>query len=557
MVAAGLLLGSERIAALGVTSFHPAKGAKGQCLDTPLRMVLSGKAVMKWNGSVRIRNVATGAVVHTWAVTSNPGDPQTSATVGASWPWKDSVGTTRRNVWPVVLDSIPEHLAELRVPQHLLQPGTQYQIEVDAGVLKGADGSAFSGVAAGAWTFTTGARPAAKSSVTVAQDNSGDVCSIQGGLDLVPSGSKTPVQVLVKPGYYREMVAAKNKNNLRLYGAGVGKTFVRYLNNNNLNTTGSSDRNLMLLGGNGMQIRAISLINTTAVTGGQAEALYLQGDTIAVADAYLHSFQDTWLNTGGRVYAQDVTIDGSVDFIWGYDPVFFKRCSLVVNRTGGVVVQPRNTATHGYVFDSCTLRAFATGYAGVHFARDAGASYATGEAMFLHTRIVDGSYLDASPWTINAATDSSKLRFCEYGSMDGNGKAIAISGTQRKRLQCPADTAAAHAKPSFVLGWMPTLPSLSSVLSLTDPVATGLQGSVVTDQGPRGQILSNRGMRSVRLLDAGLAVVREIRPDGRVRELFRCQAPCEREYRPLSEGIAWIEILQSGSRTLLSTGTSR
>lgn len=141
--------------------------------------------------------------------------------------------------------------------------------------------------------------------------------------------------------------------------------------------------------------------------------------------------------------------------------------------------------------------------------------------------------------------------------MDGNGKAIAISGTQRKRLQCPADTAAAHAKPSFVLGWVPTLPSLSSVLSLTDPVVTDLQGPAVPSQGPRGQILSNRGMRSVRLLDAGLAVVREIRPDGRVRELFRCQAPCEREYRPLSEGIAWIEILQSGGRTLLSTGTSR
>ena len=269
-LAAALTGLAQTVSALSIKSFYPANGATGQCLDTPLRMVLSGNAVLNWNGSVRIRNAATNSVVKTWAVTSNPGDPQTVTTAGANWPWKDSVGVTYRNVWPVVLDSIPEYLAEVRVPQHLLQPNTQYQVELDAGMLKGSDGSAFSGVAAGAWKFTTKASPAANSQVVVAQDNSGDVCSVQGGLDLVPSGSKTAVQVLVKPGYYREMLAAKNKNNLRLYGAGVGKTFIRYMNCNNLNTTGSSDRNLALLGGNGMQIRAMSIINTVSVTGGQA-----------------------------------------------------------------------------------------------------------------------------------------------------------------------------------------------------------------------------------------------------------------------------------------------
>jgi hypothetical protein len=55
----------------------------------------------------------------------------------------------------------------------------------------------------------------------------------------------------------------------------------------------------------------------------------------------------------------------------------------------------------------------------------------------------------------------------------------------------------------------------------------------------------------VRLLDQGPATVREIRADGRTRSLFACQAPCEREYRPLSEGGAWIEILQPQGRTVL------
>lgn len=508
---------------------------------------------MGWNGSVRIRDLTNSKVVQTWTITSNPGDPQTNATVSNTWPWQDSVGYTKRNVWPVVLDSVPEYVAEVRVPQHLLAVNTQYQIEVDAGVLKGTDGSAFDGVASGAWTFTTlTTKPVSKTSIVVAQDNSGDACSVQGGIDLAPTGSKTPVQILVKPGYYREMVAAaKGKNNLRLYGAGVGKTFVRYMNCNALNLAGSSYRNLMILAGSGNHIRAMSIINTVSVTGGQAEALYLQGDTNVVADVFLHSFQDTWLNSGGRAYVQDATIEGSVDFIWGYNPVFFKRCNLVVNRTGGVIVQPRNTTTHGYVFDSCTLKAFTTGYTGVHFARDAGASYPNGEVRFLHTTIVGGSYLAAAPWTINATTDSSNLGFCEYQSRDENGSLISITNTQRKRLQCSSDSATQHAKPSFVFGgWTPTVPTLASVLALfgstaVEPGPRGAQGRAHLTPGGIGQKLTITG--------SGTAMVRELRPDGRVRDLFRCEGPCVREIRPLSSGVSWIEILQGGERTVLSS----
>jgi pectin methylesterase-like acyl-CoA thioesterase len=541
----------QNVSALSVKSFYPANGAASQCLDTPLRMVLSGNAVMNWNGSVRIRNVATNAVVQTWTVTSNPGDPQTTS-VGANWPWKDSVGYTYRNVWPVVLDSIPEYLAEIRVGQHLLQPDTKYQVEVDGGVLKGFDGSAFSGVAAGAWVFTTKAKPSTKSQVVVAQDNSGDVCSVQAGLDLVPSSSKTAVQVLVKPGYYREMLAARNKDNLRLYGAGVGNTFVRYMNCNNLNTNGSSERNLALLGGNGMQIRALSIINTVSVTGGQAEAFYLQGDTNVVADVFLHSFQDTWLNTGGRVYVQDATLEGSVDFIWGYNPVFFKRCTLVVNRTGGVVVQPRNTNTHGYVFDSCRLSAFSSGYSGCHFARDGGSSYAAGEVMYLHTTIVNGGFLATSPWTINATTDSSTLRFCEYQSKDQNGNLIPITDAQRKRLQCASDSATQHANPSFVLsGWTPSVPTLASVLALFGG-STMIQGSSSPVPLASARLVRDGGGVQLEIVNPGPATVREILPNGSNRVLFQCMAPCNERVERNGDVPGWLEIVQPGKRSVIS-----
>jgi hypothetical protein len=99
-----LLLGAwSPSAALSIKRLCPADGATGQCLDTLLRMVLSGKPVHAWNGSIRIRNLATGAVVKTWEVTRNPGDPN-RASVAAAWPWKDDVGGAVRNVWPVAVD---------------------------------------------------------------------------------------------------------------------------------------------------------------------------------------------------------------------------------------------------------------------------------------------------------------------------------------------------------------------------------------------------------------------------------------------------------------------
>jgi len=465
-ITAGCLALASSLMAITATSLYPANGATGVCLDAPLRINLSVKPVMGWSGAIRIRNVATNTVVKTWDMSVNPGDPNT-ADVSAGWTWQDSVGYTKRNVWAMILDSVPGYLAQIRNPQHLLAANTKYQVEVDAGVLKGSDASTFAGIAAGAWTFTTGSAPSSKNNIVVADDNSGDVCTIERGIELVPSSSTSAVQVLVKPGYYREMIAAKSKNKLQLYGAGTNKTFIRYLNSNNLNNTGSSYRNVVLLGGNQMSIRALSITNTISVTGAQAEAFYLQGDSNIVADVFLHSYQDTWLNNSGSAYVQDATIEGSVDFIWGYYPVYFKRTTLVLNRTGSVIVQPRNDASHhGYVFDSCTIKTNVTN-TNSHFARDGGASYANGEVIYLYTKIENGTFLATAPWTINSTTDSSTLRFCEYKSMDANGTLLTISGTQRLRLQCNADSVTKHATPSNVIGWTPSVPTLASILALT------------------------------------------------------------------------------------------
>jgi pectin methylesterase-like acyl-CoA thioesterase len=530
-------------AALSIKRLYPADGAAGQCLDTPLRMVLSGKAVNAWNGSIRIRNLATGEVVKTWEVTRNPGNPN-QASVAAAWPWKDNVGDAVRNVWPVVVDSVPEYLAEVRLPQRLLQPDTRYQVEVDGGILKGADGSAFSGVAAGAWSFTTGKRPVSKSRVVVAEDNSGDVCSVQGGVDLAPSGSSTPVQVLVRAGHYREMVSATKKDRLELYGEGAGKTSIRYFNSNNLNE-GSDLRCLVRLAGNGIRIRALSLTNTVEVTAGQAEALNIQGDTNVVADVLLRSHQDTWLNKGGRVYVQDATLEGSVDFVWGYSPVFFKRCTLTFTRAGSVIVQPRNGAgTHGYVFEGCAIKSRSAAFTGSRFARDGGTSYPDGEAVFLNTTI-SGNVLAESPWTIGEGMDASKLNFCEYQSRNPDGSLISVTDAQRKRHQCTADMARQLAEPANVLaGWKPSVPPLESVFAL---FGSATQAFRAPARAGAARLVASGGGQVLEISRPGAAIVREIFPDGASRILFRCAAPCSERIGAGPAVPSWLEIEQPGS----------
>jgi pectate lyase len=452
-----------------IKSLYPASGTVGQCLDTPLRMVLHAKPKLGYNGSIRIVDINSQTVVHTWAMHSDPGSPM-EGSVAAGWPWQDDVGHTRRNVWPLVLDSVPEYLAEIRIPAGLLQPGKEYGIEVDAGVLQGSDGIAFEGVASGKWVFTTqSVAPQGKNKMVVAQDNSGDVCSVQGGLNLVQSSNNEAGYVLVQPGYYREMVASKGKKNIHLYGAGREKTFIRYYNSNNLNE-GSSLRNIVLLEGDGAHVRAMHITSTVTVTGGQAEALYLKSDKAVVANVHLQSHQDTWLNSGGRAYVENSIIEGSVDFVWGYNPVYFKNCDIIFTRKGSVVVQPRNSAqTHGYVFNECTLRAKNSAFTDNKFARDAGSGYPDGEVAWLNTQII-GNVLAADPWTIRDGMDENRLRFCEYKSKDGNGNLLTITGAQRQRLQCTDAEASNLQQVSAVLdGWQPQVVPLDSVLLLVEP----------------------------------------------------------------------------------------
>jgi pectinesterase len=54
---------------------------------------------------------------------------------------------------------------------------------------------------------------------------------------------------------------------------------------------------------------------------------------------------------GAGIYAEDCTIAGNVDFVWGTGTAYFARCEIATKGRRGYVVQARNPAdAYGYVF---------------------------------------------------------------------------------------------------------------------------------------------------------------------------------------------------------------
>jgi len=110
----------------------------------------------------------------------------------------------------------------------------------------------------------------------------------------------------------------------------------------------------------------------------QAEALRMQScDKCVVRNADVISLQDTLL-WSGRIYAENCTIAGNVDFIWGTGAAYFKSCEIKTLGRAGWNVQARNGAsTYGYVFVDSNLTA------------DPGVTGVTGQGL---ARIDDGVY---------------------------------------------------------------------------------------------------------------------------------------------------------------------
>jgi len=397
--------------------------------------------------------------------------------------------------------SIAGNEVRIALPNQSLARNTAYAVAVDAGTFRVGDQPS-AAIPRAAWTFTTKAATPAPDAglLTVADDGSGDFCTLQGALDFIPPGNRRPRTLLVRRGTYLEIVAFAEKHNLTIRGEARTACVIAYANNARFNPssnpyangqspadTGNSApgapaaaaaatprRRSVYHRGVFLAERAESLTlthltfrNLTPPGGSQAEAIILDGTVHAraiVADVDLFSYQDT-LQINGQAYVTGCHVTGDVDFLWGTGPCFFEGCTFRELRSGAYYSQVRNPATnHGFVFHACRFEG-APGVTGAYLARIEPDRFPHSEVVLLDC--VLGDSVGAVAWQLQGqpavtAAHSSELHFWESGSRTIQGKPIASAARlPTSRQLTPAHDAATiahYTEPAFVLGgaWTPT-----------------------------------------------------------------------------------------------------
>ncbi|MGJ4940827.1 pectinesterase family protein [Bradyrhizobium sp. HKCCYLS1011] len=446
----------------------PLPGARHVCADTQLSITFANPPTVGNTGTIRVLT-EDGTLVDSIDL-ANPADAQRPIGGAVS----DSGVVHQFNYFPVLVSGNDAIITLHRQ----LAYDTKYTVTVDPSVLSAAEG--FGGVSPGAWRFTTRhARRQQRDRITVAADGRGDVCTVQGAIDLVPANNARPVTIAVKPGTYNEIdYVSADKPFITVRGEDRDATVIQYPNNDHFNVApvsnssnqcpqrripGTPDlyncwRALFGVEASDFTLENITLDNTTPYGGTQAEAFRGNNARILLNRVTLSSFQDTLrLQTSG--FVTNSLIAGDVDFTWGTGAAFFQNNELRLLHTGYLSQVRNDNTVHGFV------------YVGNRFTRAAGVPDGTtylsrieplrfpySEAVFIDNAM-DGMIIPAgfqlNPSTVSCA-NALLVHFWEFGSTDLGGNPVDTSRRLPCSLQILPGIAAQYRDPAFVLGgWVP------------------------------------------------------------------------------------------------------
>jgi len=423
----------------GVSALFPPPGGQDICPDPPLRITFASPPTLGVAGKIQVLN-ASGTVVATVDMSAST----ITDTIGGS-----SFVVLRQAY-------VDGNDAVIYLKQKALSYGQTYYVNVDSGAIKPPSGALAIGDST-TWRFTTAAaKPSSLTAMTVALDSSGQFCTVQGALDVLPASNTAASTITINPGQYHEILYVSGKSNITLHGQDRKGTVILGTNNNTQQGSSASTSNRALAGfrnTNGLTIENLTIHNLTPQGGSQAEALAMQGcDKCSVRDADILSLQDTLL-WSGRIYAKNCYVAGNVDFVWGTGAAYFDGCEIRTVGRAGYVVQARNSSsTYGYVFVDSKITAD-SGVTGIMLGRIDVSAYPASHVAYINCQM--GSYIAPAGWTVTGGTATSALRFWEYQSVDASGAAIDIS-MRTGGVQISATQAASMRDPSVVLaGWQP------------------------------------------------------------------------------------------------------
>jgi pectin methylesterase-like acyl-CoA thioesterase len=441
--ASALTLTSSALAELKVVSLFPANGATNVCADTPLRITFDAPAQSARTGRILIRAVS-GAMVDRIDLAERA---HTTTLCGATF-------TNRALLFGGNSVTICPRAG-------VLANGQSYYVTIEAGALTGPAGDAFPGFAeADSWRFTTktAGPPADTNLLVVAADGSGDFCTVQGAVESVPPGNRSPIDIQIRNGTYEEIVYVTNRNSLTFRGEDRKRTIIAYANNERLNYRGlklNIYRQAFGVNADDITIEHLTLRNLTPQGGSQAEALRIDGQHCVVRDADFYSYQDT-LKLSGTVFVSNCYVEGDVDFIWGFGTCYFTNCEIKCLRRGGYLTQIRNDADHyGDVFVDCRLTK-GPGVSNCVLSRIEVNRFPHSHVAYINCRMDD--HIRPEGWMYTRGTNSpADLRFWEYRSTDLTGtNRVDVSRREDFSRQLTAAEAVRMRDPKVVFdGWSP------------------------------------------------------------------------------------------------------
>lgn len=204
--------------------------------------------------------------------------------------------------------------------------------------------------------------------LVVAQDGSGDVFTIQEAINLVPDYRKNnETRILIRRGTYSEkLIVPASKQAVSLIGEeGVTITGNDHAKKPNrmgeeMGTSGSST---CYIYGDDFYAENITFENTAGMTP-QAVAALIDSDRAIFYRCRFLGNQDTLYPFGKerriRQYYKDCYIEGTVDFIFGWDvAAYFDHCTIHCKRDKGYIAAPATPqgSECGFVFSHCHLTA--------------------------------------------------------------------------------------------------------------------------------------------------------------------------------------------------------
>ncbi len=455
--------------AQGDSRLIPVPEAGGVCPDMPLRISFNAPPVLTHRGKIQVFDAAKNVAVETIDTTPSP--------LTAIQPIG---GVPNFKYYPVTVDG---NTASIHLRNGALAYHTTYYVLMDAGVFAGDAGI----IRPTEWRFTTKAEAPATGStqLTIAADGTGDFATVQGAVDWIPDGNKTPTTLFIHKGTYTEIVCFMNKHELSFVGEDRKQTVICYANNNNFNSL--SDMHIYHRGVflshhcDDLRISNLTLKNSTPQGGSQAEAIILNGTLTAqaiVSNVDLYSFQDT-LQINGQAYIHQCYIEGDVDFMWGKGPCFFEDCECKALRSKAYYTQIRNPppaspppptasepeANHGYVYYHCIFDGAAK-VRDVFLSRIAPAVYPCSEMVLIDCTLTDA--VNAVAWKLDGIKGepqteagsleqkAARVHFWEYNSHGADHAAVDVSKrlSISRQLRAPEDAAlvAEFSDPEFVLG---------------------------------------------------------------------------------------------------------